>query len=80
MASGAEIDENGDTKGNMWVLEQKLDQPMDEEAGRLKNMYREKVRFNSQSISLLVNLWFVPSVYWGNFNQYIKGTIFYYNS
>ncbi|KAM7500380.1 hypothetical protein LguiA_024794 [Lonicera macranthoides] len=37
-----EIDENNDSKGNMWVLEQKLDQPMDEEAGRIKNMYREK--------------------------------------
>lgn len=33
-------------KGNMWDLDQNLDQPMDEEAGRLKNMYREKVRFN----------------------------------
>ncbi|CAA6658134.1 unnamed protein product [Spirodela intermedia] len=30
------------TKGSMWVLEQKLDQPMDEEAGRLSNMYVEK--------------------------------------
>ncbi|KAG1365119.1 Potassium transporter [Cocos nucifera] len=29
-------------KGNMWDLDQNLDQPMDEEAGRLKNMYREK--------------------------------------
>lgn len=29
-------------KGNMWMLDQKLDQPMDEEAGRLRNMYREK--------------------------------------
>ncbi|KAK1375720.1 Potassium transporter [Heracleum sosnowskyi] len=38
----SEIDENGDTKGSMWDLGQKLDQPMDEEAGRLKNMYREK--------------------------------------
>ncbi|KAI3455809.1 hypothetical protein Pfo_012472 [Paulownia fortunei] len=42
MASGMEFDEGGETKGSMWVLEQKLDQPMDEEAGRLKNMYREK--------------------------------------
>lgn len=38
----SEIDENGDTKGSMWDLGHKLDQPMDEEAGRLKNMYREK--------------------------------------
>ncbi|XP_042498356.1 potassium transporter 11-like isoform X3 [Macadamia integrifolia] len=29
-------------KGNMWDLEQKLDQPMDEEAGKIKDMYREK--------------------------------------
>ncbi|XLU92651.1 hypothetical protein S245_007003 [Arachis hypogaea] len=31
-------------KGSMWTLEQKLDQPMDEEAAKLKNMYREKIR------------------------------------
>ncbi|KAF5765454.1 putative potassium transporter [Helianthus annuus] len=31
-----------ESKGGMWALEQKIDQPMDEEAGRLKNMYREK--------------------------------------
>uniref|UniRef100_A0A2N9IXA3 K+ potassium transporter integral membrane domain-containing protein n=1 Tax=Fagus sylvatica TaxID=28930 RepID=A0A2N9IXA3_FAGSY len=43
MASSLEIDEDSDNnKGSMWVLDQKLDQPMDEEAGRLKNMYREK--------------------------------------
>lgn len=42
MASGVDYDETGESKGGMWVLEQKLDQPMDEEAGRLKNMYREK--------------------------------------
>ncbi|XP_020673426.1 potassium transporter 11 isoform X1 [Dendrobium catenatum] len=29
-------------KGNMWDLDQKLDQPMDEEAGRIRSMYREK--------------------------------------
>jgi len=29
--------------GAMWELEQKLDQPMDEEANKLNNMYREKV-------------------------------------
>lgn len=39
-----EFDEdNSETKGGMWVLDQKLDQPMEEEAGRLKTMYREKV-------------------------------------
>ncbi|KAL6561852.1 peroxysomal 3-ketoacyl-CoA thiolase A (THIL) [Orobanche gracilis] len=42
MASGMEYDEDSESKGGMWVLEQKLDQSMDEEAGRLKNMYREK--------------------------------------
>ncbi|KAI3830090.1 hypothetical protein L1987_04223 [Smallanthus sonchifolius] len=29
-------------KVGMWALEQKIDQPMNEETGRLKNMYREK--------------------------------------
>lgn len=44
MASGVEMDGDSDTnKGSMWVLDQKLDQPMDDEAGRLQNMYREKV-------------------------------------
>ncbi|KAH6796095.1 hypothetical protein C2S51_037081 [Perilla frutescens var. frutescens] len=46
MASGVDFDEGSETKGDMWVLDQKLDQPMDEEAGRLKNMYREK-KFSS---------------------------------
>jgi len=35
--------EDGDGRGGMWVLEQRIDQPMDEEAEKLKNMYREKV-------------------------------------
>ncbi|XP_051128953.1 potassium transporter 10-like isoform X2 [Andrographis paniculata] len=42
MASGEESVQGSETKGSMWVLEQKIDQPMEEEAGRLKNMYREK--------------------------------------
>ncbi|KAJ1393096.1 Potassium transporter [Sesbania bispinosa] len=42
MASRVEIDEDNDNKGSMWVLDQKIDEPMDEEAGRLRNMYREK--------------------------------------
>ncbi|CAN6166066.1 unnamed protein product [Urochloa humidicola] len=29
-------------RGTMWELERNLDQPMDAEAGRLRNMYREK--------------------------------------
>ena len=37
------IDEENN-RGSMWALDQNLDQPMEEEAGRLKNMYREKVR------------------------------------
>ena len=40
-------------KGSMWDLDQNLDQPMDEEAGRLKNMYREKVGFNLSIGALL---------------------------
>lgn len=44
MAARVEIDEDSENnKGSMWVLDQKLDQPMDEEAGRLRNMYKEKV-------------------------------------
>lgn len=39
MASPSEDTEN---KGSMWDLDQKLDQPMDEEGGRLRNVYRQK--------------------------------------
>ncbi|XP_022858907.1 potassium transporter 10-like isoform X2 [Olea europaea var. sylvestris] len=46
MESGLEIDDGNETKGGMWVLDQKLDQPMEEEAGSLRNMYREK-KFSS---------------------------------
>lgn len=31
--------------GTMWDLEQKLDQPMDEEAHKLKKMHKEKVNY-----------------------------------
>jgi len=41
-------------RGTMWELDQNLDRPMDEEAGRLKNMYREK-KFSS---ALLLRLAF----------------------
>jgi KUP system potassium uptake protein len=37
-----EMEENNESKGSMWELEKKLDQPMDEEAGKLRNMHREK--------------------------------------
>lgn len=46
MATGLEIEDGTENKGSMWVLEQNLDRPMDEEAGRLKNMYKEK-KFSS---------------------------------
>ncbi|XP_010450082.1 PREDICTED: potassium transporter 9-like isoform X3 [Camelina sativa] len=44
MAEIGETDETieGRNVGAMWDLEQKLDQPMDEEAHKLKNMHREK--------------------------------------
>lgn len=44
MTTSAEIEGGNGNQGSMWVLDQKLDQPMEEEAERLKNMYREKVR------------------------------------
>ncbi|KAI3854143.1 hypothetical protein MKX03_022156 [Papaver bracteatum] len=44
------IDEDStENRGSMWDLEQKLDQPMEEEAGKLKNMYREK-KFSSLAV------------------------------
>ncbi|CAL0334909.1 unnamed protein product [Lupinus luteus] len=46
MTSTVESDVETNNKGSMWNLEQKLDQPMEEEAGRLRNMYREK-KFSS---------------------------------
>uniref|UniRef100_A0A6N2K7F3 Potassium transporter n=1 Tax=Salix viminalis TaxID=40686 RepID=A0A6N2K7F3_SALVM len=43
MTPRVEFEEDSDNnKGSMWDLDQKLDQPMDEEAGRLRNIYREK--------------------------------------
>uniref|UniRef100_A0A803MTB9 Potassium transporter n=1 Tax=Chenopodium quinoa TaxID=63459 RepID=A0A803MTB9_CHEQI len=38
----ASVNEDTENKGSMWDLDQTLDQPMDEEAGKLKNAYREK--------------------------------------
>ncbi|KAF6137581.1 hypothetical protein GIB67_031860 [Kingdonia uniflora] len=46
MASTPIDEEDGPNRGSMWALDQKLDQPMEEEAGRLRNMYREK-KFSS---------------------------------
>ncbi|GMH27730.1 hypothetical protein Nepgr_029573 [Nepenthes gracilis] len=34
--------QDSENKGSIWDLDQKLDQPMDEEAGRIRNMYRQK--------------------------------------
>ena len=45
MASTSMTIDEESNRGSMWALDQKLDQPMDEEAGRLRNMYMEKVRF-----------------------------------
>ncbi|KAL9252369.1 putative potassium transporter 12 [Drosera capensis] len=53
---------NGETnnRGSMWDLEQKLDQPMDEEAGKIRNMQAEKkfsalllLRFAFQSLGVV---------------------------
>lgn len=53
MAAMDEIDEDAEnSRGSMWDLDQKLDQSMDEEAGKLRNMYREKVY-----LSLSLQLW-----------------------
>lgn len=35
--------QDGNNEGSMWALDQKLDQPMDEEAGKLRHMNRDKV-------------------------------------
>ena len=43
MGSSGEDDQDTENRGSMWDLDKKLDQPMDEEASRLRNMYREKV-------------------------------------
>lgn len=43
MGSSVE-EEDGEGRGSMWELDQKLDQPMEEEASTLRNMYREKVK------------------------------------
>ncbi|KAK7839859.1 potassium transporter 10 [Quercus suber] len=42
MASIMQNDEDTDNRGQVWILDQKLDQPMEEEAKRLRNMYKEK--------------------------------------
>ncbi|CAL0306074.1 unnamed protein product [Lupinus luteus] len=60
MDTRVDNDEESDNKGVMWDLEQKLDQPMDEEAEKVKNMYRAKefsalvlLRFAYQSLGVV---------------------------
>lgn len=43
MATNMTTDQGPDRNGTVWTIDQKLDQPMDEEARKLKNMYTEKV-------------------------------------
>ena len=43
MASREQTDEAIGGRTSVWILDQKLDQPMEEEAKRLRNMYKEKV-------------------------------------
>ncbi|XP_062160887.1 potassium transporter 11-like isoform X2 [Alnus glutinosa] len=42
MASRVQTDEDAGERSKVWILDQKLDQPMEEEAKRLRNMYKEK--------------------------------------
>jgi KUP system potassium uptake protein len=61
MSSMASLSESELTnRGSMWELDQNLDQPMDEEAGRLNNMYREKVWHFSLFSLFHVDFVFVP--------------------
>ncbi|KAI4371214.1 hypothetical protein MLD38_019477 [Melastoma candidum] len=46
MDSEVGLEEEMPSRGSMWDFDQKFDQPMEEEAGRLRNMYREK-KFSS---------------------------------
>ncbi|GAB2281099.1 Potassium transporter 10 [Dionaea muscipula] len=54
------VDPENMDRGSMWDLDQKLDQPMDEEAGRIRNMQGEKkfsallvLRFAFQSLGVV---------------------------
>ncbi|GAB4829513.1 Potassium transporter 10 [Ancistrocladus abbreviatus] len=56
----SDINQESENRGSMWDLDQKLDQPMDEEAGRIRNMYRQKkfsalviLRFAFQSLGVV---------------------------
>ena len=43
MASLDSGEDDNKTKGNLWALDKTLDEPMDEEAGKLRDMHNEKV-------------------------------------
>lgn len=43
-------------EGSIWALEQRLDQPMDEEAGKLKNINTEKVVYIYAVVDCIVNV------------------------
>ncbi|GAB2298109.1 Potassium transporter 10, partial [Dionaea muscipula] len=56
----ASFDQETENRGSMWDLDQKFDQPMDEEAGRVRNMQGEKefsallvLRFAFQSLGVV---------------------------
>ena len=43
MASLDSGEDDNKTKGNLWALDKTLDEPMDEDAGKLRDMHNEKV-------------------------------------
>ena len=44
MASGRKaVEDTDDRDSSIWVLDQQLDQPMEEEARRIRNAHQEKV-------------------------------------
>lgn len=61
MASTSMTIDEESNRGSMWALDQKLDQPMDEEAGRLRNMYMEKVRFYIKFFFFILKLLLLDS-------------------
>ncbi|CAK7355855.1 unnamed protein product [Dovyalis caffra] len=50
MASGGKSNEEIDYKSRIWVLDQKLDQPIDAEAKKLRNKYEDKLAFQSLGV------------------------------
>lgn len=62
-------EETNSNKGRMWALHQKLDQPMEEEAVRLRRRYDEKVYHIS-----LHNSQFIMEVD-GNINVFLESNL-----